>query len=242
MTGKSSRPIATLMTLAAMLILIGTAQSLPVRVKSTSTRVTGHSDNREDFMGRVYQAQLKRAAGRPSFANLRVDELGVVEGGHKMRKDAAEQCKLLLTQARFDLRREKEAGNRQALKVSNISVYSAYRSVENDQAAWRNTFMKHYKATKNARAKLKGGGYGDEAVNMMVMVMRRFKAAPGFSRHTSGVAVDFKTIEGDRILTANSNQNELWKKSWFHKWLVKNANRFKFKPLSTEAWHWEVKK
>jgi hypothetical protein len=77
---------------------------------------------------------------------------------------------------------------------------------------------------------------------MMVKRMRKFKAPAGFSRHTSGVAVDFKTTEDNVVLTADSNQNELWKKTWFHKWLVKNAERFKFKPLSTEAWHWECTK
>jgi LAS superfamily LD-carboxypeptidase LdcB len=106
-------------------------------------------------------------------------------------------------------------------------------------AAWRNAFRKHFRATKNERARLRGGEYGDEAVEMMVKIMRKFKAAPGFSKHTNGTAVDFMTIDNKVILTTDSDQNEIWKKTWFHKWLVKNADRFKFKPLATEAWHWD---
>lgn len=243
MARKSAYLIATVMIVAALLIVLVAAQSLPVRARSASTRVTTLVDDaRNDFMDRVYEAQVKRAIGRTAYANLREDQLDVVEGRHKMQKDAAEQCRLLLKQAKFDLRQQKEMGNRQALQVSDISVYSAYRSVEKDTAAWRQTFKKHFKATKNARAKLKGGKYGAEAVEMMVKIMRRLKAAPGFSKHTSGVAVDFKTIEDKDILIADSNQHERWKKTWFHKWLVKNAKRFKFKPLSTEAWHWELTK
>jgi LAS superfamily LD-carboxypeptidase LdcB len=234
--------MALVTTLVALLTVLGTAQSLTVRVKSTSPRViTRGNDAQDDFMRKVYEEQVKRAT-RASVPNLPNDQLETVEGGHKMRKDAAAQCKLLLKEANSDLKRQKQEGNREALKVSDVSVYSAYRSVEHDTEAWRNAFKKHLRATKENRAKLNGGEYGDEAVDLMVKRMRKFKAAPGFSRHTSGVAVDFKTTEDDVTLTANSNQNERWKRTWFHKWLVKNAGRFKFKPLATEAWHWEYAK
>jgi LAS superfamily LD-carboxypeptidase LdcB len=243
MSRKSACLMALVTTLAALLTVLGAAQSSTVRVESTSIRVGPRVDDaRHDFMRRVHDAQVKRAQGRPIFANLRDDQLGTVGGGHKMRKNAAEQCKLLLKEANSDLRRQKQEGNQEALKVSGVGVYSAYRSVEHDTAAWRSAFKKHLKATADERAKLKGGEYGGEAVEMMVRIMRKFKAAPGFSRHTSGVAVDFKTTEDKVTLTANSNQNRQWKKTWFHKWLVKNAVRFKFKPLATEAWHWEYAK
>jgi hypothetical protein len=245
MARKSVHLIASVMTLSSLLITYGVAPVLAIRVKSTSTRaaILGDSD-RDRFMRRVYEAQVKRAVdeGRLPIDDLREAMLEVVAGAHKMRRDAAEQCILLLNQARSDLRRQKGEGNQEALKVSDIGVFSAYRSVKHDTAAWHSAFNQHLKATKNERAKLRGGEYGDEALKMMVMIMRRFKAAPGFSRHTSGVAVDFKTTEDNRTLTADSNQNALWKKTWFHKWLVKNARKFKFRPLATEAWHWEYSK
>lgn len=241
MTNMTTRLMATVLTLAAMSAVLWAAHGSLVPVKPIRAGVISPGGEKDNFMRRVYEAQVKRAvdAGRKPFPGLREDQLEVVEGRHEMSKDAAEQCKLLLKQARSDLRRRKEEGSREALKVSDIAVYSAYRSVERDAAGWHNAFKKHLKATKNERAALVGGEYGDKAVDMMVTIMRKFKAPPGFSKHTSGVAVDFRTVEDNVTLTANSSKNGLWKKTWFHKWLVKNAGRFKFKPLATEAWHWE---
>lgn len=236
----SARLAATATALAALSILLGTVQDSPARAEPTPARAAVRgSEGQEDFMRRVYEAQVKRAGGRRFFTDLPEEQLGDLERGYRMRRDAAEQCRLLLAQARSDLRRQKREGNQEALAVSDIGVYSAYRSLEHDRAAWRNAFRKHFNATKDDRAKLKGGEYGDEAVKMMVGIMRKFKAAPGLSKHTSGAAVDFKTTDGGVLLTADSNQNRLWKRSWLHKWLVKNAWKYNFKPLSTEAWHWE---
>ena len=233
---------AVLTALAAQSPTFGNTHNTPARIVSVPAFVTPPGDAaRNDFMRKVYDAQVKRALerGREFFPGLPEDQLGAIESGYKMRRDAAEQCKLLLEQARSDLKKQQEEGIREALEVSDVGVYSAYRNFEHDSAAWLNAFEKHFKATKNERASLEGGEYGDKAVDLMVNVMRKFKAAPGFSRHTSGVAVDFKTTEDNVTLDADSNQNGKWKQTWFHKWLVKNATRFKFKPLATEAWHWE---
>lgn len=212
------------------------------KVKLSAARVNAPGREDEDnFMRRVYEAQVARAkaSGSVERENLPDDQLELVETRYRMRKDAAGQCRLLLEEARADLNRQKEKGDPEALQVSRIGIYSAYRSIERDKAAWRATFRKHFRKTKDARAGLRGGEYGDEAVRMMVKIMRQFKAAPGFSKHTGGTAVDFTTTEGGVSLTANSNQNARWRNSWLHKWLTKNARKFKFKPLSTEAWHWE---
>ncbi|MFL6255094.1 MAG: D-alanyl-D-alanine carboxypeptidase family protein [Pyrinomonadaceae bacterium] len=228
--------------LAALSPTLGNTHDTPARVVSVPAFVTPPGDaTRNDFMRKVHDAQVQRALdrGREFFPGLPEDQLGAVESGYKMRRDAAGQCRLLLEQARSDLKRQQEEGIREALEVSDIGVFSAYRSFERDRAAWLNAFEKHFKATKNERAGLEGGEYGDQAVELMVNVMRKFKAAPGFSRHTSGVAVDFRTTEGNVTLDADSDQNERWKKSWLYKWLVKNAKKFKFKPLATEAWHWD---
>lgn len=242
MTKKGVRLTAALTVLAALSPAPGAAHNSPARVVSVPAFVAPPGGAaRNDFMRKVHDAQVKRAIerGRDFFNGLPEDRLGTVESGYKLRRDAAEQCRLLLRQARADLKRQQAEGIPEALEVSDIGVYSAYRSFERDRAAWLNTFEKHFKATKHERAQLEGGEYGDKAVELMVGVMRKFKAAPGFSRHTSGVAVDFKTTEGDVTLDADSNQNGRWKRSWFHKWLVKNAKKFKFNPLSTEAWHWD---
>jgi LAS superfamily LD-carboxypeptidase LdcB len=87
-----------------------------------------------------------------------------------------------------------------------------------------------------------GGEYGDAALELMITIMRRYKAAPSFSKHTGGTAVDFMTVEDGVRLTANSGQQAPWKRMWLHKWLDENAGRFKFNPLHTEARHWEYRR
>jgi LAS superfamily LD-carboxypeptidase LdcB len=69
--------------------------------------------------------------------------------------------------------------------------------------------------------------------------MKDFKAPPGYSNHSNGMAVDFNTTQAKQKYAAKKKQNDAWKKTWFHDWLTHNARRFGFKPLSTEAWHWD---
>jgi D-alanyl-D-alanine carboxypeptidase len=245
MPRKAIRLAAALTMLAAMSVVLWAARGVPARVRSNAARAAAKGrDVEDDFMHRVLEAQVALALerGRERRSNLPEDQLELVDAGHRLRKDAAKQCRLLLRQAGSDLRRQKEAGDPEALKVSDIGVYSAYRSVEEDDVAWHNSFRKHFKETQDARARLRGGEYGDEAVEMMVGIMRKYKAAPGFSYHTSGTAVDFMTTENGVRLTADSNRNGRWKRTWLYKWLVSNAESFKFNPLSTEAWHWEYGK
>lgn len=237
--------VVAVITVSIVIIAADVARGVNARVRPDAARAAKPSaDGREDFMRRVYEAQVTRALeeGRKRYTGLAADRLGVVAGRHKLRKDAAEQCRLLLAQAMFDLKREKARGRPEVLGVSSFGVYSGYRSVGHDATAWRGAFNKHLRETKVARAKLSGGEYGDRALNLMVAIMRRYKAAPGFSRHTGGTAVDFMTVEDGVRLTADSGQNTRWKKTWFHQWLVQNASKYKFNPLATEAWHWDYKK
>jgi hypothetical protein len=75
----------------------------------------------------------------------------------------------------------------------------------------------------------------------MVKHYKARKAAPGFGNHTEGVAMDFVTQQGGVKLTAEYDQNPLWRASWFHHWLVAHAAELSFKPIPTEAWHWEFR-
>ena len=67
------------------------------------------------------------------------------------------------------------------------------------------------------------------------------KAAPGFSNHTNGIAVDFNTRQGPDTLAASTSQTGAWMASWLHRWLVTSAATFHFHPLSSEAWHWDYR-
>ncbi len=84
-----------------------------------------------------------------------------------------------------------------------------------------------------------GSELGPEALRHMFELMKKFKAPPGYSNHSNGMAVDFNTVQGKVKYEAKKAQNDAWKGTWLHRWLVANAARFGFKPLSTEAWHWD---
>ncbi|MCI0390605.1 MAG: D-alanyl-D-alanine carboxypeptidase family protein [Acidobacteria bacterium] len=117
-----------------------------------------------------------------------------------MRKDAPQECKSLLARARVDLKRQQQEKDEGALKVERIGIASAYRDPWRDLAAWEKAFKKHYGKTKSQRVKLMGGEHGDKSVDFMAGKMAPIKAVPGFSNHTSGIAVDFTTTGNKEIL------------------------------------------
>jgi D-alanyl-D-alanine carboxypeptidase len=195
-----------------------------------------------EFMRKVYDEQLEHAMKRKKFfPGLPAAQLQVVEGKHRMRKDAAQVCRALLAQARLDLQRKQAGHDEHALKVTEIGIASAYRDPQRDKGAWEKTFRKHYKKTKNVRIGLVGGEHGDKAVKFLFKRMRGIKAVPGFSNHTSGIAVDFLTTENNVTLGANTDQKLLWRGTWFYQWLVENAEKYKLEQLVTEEWHWDFK-
>ena len=40
---------------------------------------------------------------------------------------------------------------------------------------------------------------------------------------------------------ANTSQRAGWRRTWLHRWLVPNAERYGFRPLATEEWHWDYR-
>lgn len=73
----------------------------------------------------------------------------------------------------------------------------------------------------------------------MLLTMLPLKAAPGFSNHSNGTAVDFQTMHGGTDYFANSSQHAGWRATWLHPWLLQNAATYGFKPLASEEWHWD---
>src|SRR5205823_333032 len=117
-----------------------------------------------------------------------------------------------------------------ALKVRSIGVKSGYRSPETDKTAWEQTFRTEMKSTQEKRAAMNGGELGEEALKFMVSEMTKYKAIPGFSNHTTGIAMDFGTNEkGLGDLGPSKSQKGLWRKSWFYQWLTTNGASFGFK-------------
>jgi Domain of unknown function (DUF4157)/D-alanyl-D-alanine carboxypeptidase len=194
------------------------------------------------FKRQVYNTQMKNAMRvKTFFPGLPAGEMEVVEKGQKMRKDAAQACKKLLEKARADLKQKQDEGDELAQKVTSIGAGSGYRDPVTDFGAWDGLFEQYYNETKTKRAELDGGEHGAKAVQFLAGYISQYKAVGGFSNHSSGIAMDFVTTEGKETLGANKSQNPRWLKSWFHKWLVENAATYGFRPLATEAWHWDYR-
>lgn len=210
-------------------------------ITSDKLRAFGTIDQTE-FMRRVYDAQLADTAKTKQFyMGVPKDQLEEVEGGKMLHQDAAKDGKALLAQARADLAKQQAEKDVHALKVKSIGIASAYRSLTSDFSAWRDAFSTRYNKTKDERANLPGGEHGQEAFKLVLSGMKKYKAVPGFSNHTKGMAIDFKTKEGKKTLSAKSSHKAGWQKSWLYNWLTSNAANHGFQPLTTEEWHWDHK-
>jgi hypothetical protein len=197
----------------------------------------------EEFRAKVLEAQVRRAVakGRAFCANVPKEELAVIEGKHRMRRAAAESCKALLSAARAAHAEDKSRGDGRAVKTSKIGIQSAYRNIAEDTLAWNATFRKRYSETREQREAMPGGAHGKHAIKLMATLMIKYKAAPGYSNHSNGSAVDFSTTHDGLELAAKSEHAEPWRKTWLHKWLREHASEFSFQPLATEEWHWDYK-
>lgn len=223
------------------------------------------------FEESVEGAHIKRAAKRRTHApDIPESELETVEGPYKLIRPVAAKCRALLKQARADLASEKAAfvkkaiqdqhaeelklkasGETPATTVESIGISSAYRGVKHDRELWEHYFQdKYYPANYSQLRRIScwdGGQFGGKAVRAMVDFVSKRKAAPGFSNHSNGIAVDFFTVEGGVTLQANTKGtsadlkkvNAHWEKSWLYRWLEKHKREYGIERIPTEAWHWE---
>ena len=89
-----------------------------------------------------------------------------------------------------------------------------------------------------------GGPHGDAAVTYMVGYVSPKIAAPGFSNHQAGLAIDLKQerTRGNEIYNSTDPEwVQKWQSTWFFRWLQQNAARFGFSPYTVEPWHWEYR-
>ncbi len=200
------------------------------------------TEEETDFKHRVYRAHVARASKRRTFfGGVAPTALAKVEGGIVMRKDAAEAAKKLLADMRASLAAQKKSGDAHALQVESITVTSGYRDPARDFHLWDTYYQKYYKQTAALRKAAAGGPHGEVAVEILVRHIAKYKAAPGFSNHTHGIAFDIVTSEGGSDYGADSNKQAqaAYEKTWLRQWMLQNAGRFRFKKLATEVWHWD---
>lgn len=215
------------------------------------------------FRERVLQTHIARS-GRKSQPkpDLTRDRLGPVDGTKTgpngtilMRKDAAESAGRLLTAANAALAKAKLDGEADALRTIRITANSGNRSRAEQAALWRRYFSRaktgYYDLTSSARQSLAGGPHSPAAVAYMLDNFRVGNriAAPGYSNHNGGIAIDFWQVrtkgweipnQTDRGFPSGGGPSwKKWRATWFFNWLTANAASFHFYPYSVEPWHWE---
>lgn len=199
------------------------------------------------FEQRVLQAHADWSAKRhPAFADLDPDDLATVAGtGVKLRQDAADEASRLLTDARAALAEAKQSGNADAAVTLDVTGTSGYRNTSYQETIWKRYFegqKGYYNSTAEARSRLPTGAHGDDAVQYMANYIADRVAAPGFSKHQGGTAIDFwqERKEGYRIANSTQDSQMLarWRNSWFFHWLGEHAGEYTFQPYKKEPWHW----
>lgn len=195
---------------------------------------------RKEFKADVLRKQIAReiSQGKVRLDAIPDAELEIVEGDKCMRKVAAASCRRLLADARTALAEAKASGDASARRTRSIGLCSAYRTYEYETGLWNGAFNKHFKKMVESKV-FAGDEYGEGAERHMVVKLGKVKAAPGFSNHSDGKAVDFATTYDGQELVANTDQIAAWRKAWLYRWLVANGARYGFKQLPTEEWHWD---
>lgn len=195
------------------------------------------------FMHTVYRLHVARSIARgesfvdtlPSGALDYVSHPpGQKRSRMRARKDAAAKALEMFAAAQAEL----EANKLQ--DQIRFDVLSGYRSADEQFAIWQGKngggkkgFPFYYRATRKRRQhRALGGEHSDAAAAQLVAHMGKYIAAPGYSNHQDGLALDLGTAKGPGAL------KKLYEGAWFHTWLRDNAHRYHFEQLPTEPWHW----
>jgi hypothetical protein len=194
-----------------------------------------------DLMRRVYLRQVMAACQTRAFVGDVPDaELSEIENGVRARQAAADSCRRLLAAARAALTADPTAGS-----VSSVGLISGYRSASEQLANWNRNFPRYYRETSADRTALAGGEFGGAAAALLTRYISRRLAAPGFSLHNNGLAIDFVTVEGGVSMGADTSAKNRarWRRSWFFRWLGDNAAAYFFFQNTSidEPWHWEFR-
>ena len=197
-------------------------------------------------------AQSKAARGAPQ-RDLLPSELATVPGTNvQTLPSTAAAAGRLLAAATAALAKAQQAGDVDAQRTVSLSATSGYRGSEHQRSLWHRYFAnKYYKRTEAARDKLAGGPHSDAAVDYMLRPVKAGGygvggriAAPGYSNHQGGIAIDFwqERKKGHYIGNDSDDPSRArWRATWFHHWLRDNAATHGFKPIPTEEWHWEYR-
>jgi hypothetical protein len=166
-------------------------------------------------------------------------ELGEIERGIYMRRAAAAEARQLLAQARGDWQADRAQGDPKARSQGQPGLNNAYRSPEEQFAIWQRNFPRYYKETTDLRRRAPGGEHGAAAANRLVDYVGKWVAAPGYSLHQNGLAMDL--AGGSLRIDHKGDRLQAWRQSWYWGWLDRNAAHYHFRQNTSidEPWHWE---
>lgn len=198
----------------------------------------GATEQERGFMMQVYETQRVWAAQRRDFAGL-VPNAAPIEEGRTARSDAAHAAQRMLVAARASV-----AGAKSRNHGGDLQVVFGYRSAAVQVVLWEYHFPDRYKLTAGRRAQLPDGPHGYGAVIDMAKYYAARTAAPGYSLHNRGLALDLACITPRRRTIGPTGRFlREWKGSWCYSWLEKHAERFDFHQNAAinEPWHWEYR-
>lgn len=182
-------------------------------------------------------ARDKKAAEEASPAALVSAEKATIEAKASENKNGARPKEAKVE----DLIPKLEAD---VLLTSGLSAASGYRGRAHQERLWKGYFRdKYYPATRKPRANLAGGVHGDKAVAFMVRYISGKIAAPGYSNHQAGVAIDFWQERATGHDIHNDTQGAAiskWRETWFWDWLNAHAGNYGFLDFDKEPWHWAL--
>jgi LAS superfamily LD-carboxypeptidase LdcB len=222
---------------------------LPVEGEIDGTKLNwpGATQDQLNFMRAVYARHVENAQARRTFiADIAAGALAPVENQQRLRTEAANNCVTLLADARAALATAQNAGDSTAREINRINVVSGYRSASQQFTIWQDNFPKYYSQTATHRLSLSTGAHGTEAISYQASYVGNRVAAPGFSNHNDGRAVDLGAdLTRNRQLTADSGDASirLWRSSWLFQWLSNHSMDYGFFQNTSinEPWHWEYR-
>lgn len=143
-----------------------------------------------------------------------------------------EPMKSLLTTARENAAREGQD--------VKIFLRSGYRSASVQFRSWDTNFKDYYDRAVKAGG-IHKNDFSATAASRLAHFIGGKLGAPGYSKHQHGRAIDFAVLENDIWHWPDTNDMSVkaWLKTWFWRWLDKNAHTFGFEPYTAEPWHWE---
>lgn len=201
-----------------------------------------------------HDRKLRRAAAEQYLALMKQARLDLKsEKEEFLKKSKKEQV--------AEEKRLKALGLVAPIHVTHIGITSAYRSPKQDTELWHDKFREQFLLNYS---EVQGYGFvqvrsGSKRhrrvtttivgpVDKMLGFIAHVKAAPGFSNHTNGIAVDFFSVEGGKRFAANTKlkgkaldkHNKQYERTWFYRWLEKHKDDYGVKrEYKGEAWHWD---